>query len=165
MLTAELNGIAKARIQTYEIEAIVTEIGKINNDVFSCASVQELQRRYGVEIKSFKITHARYPDEMNEKTAEAKGIMIKAEAIKRSGEDIRDYRISIAAGNEELLRRLIAGAGVRSEAGRIKALDVLKALGLYETLGSRPAGENTYVITGGDAPSLTIPPHKSGTTR
>ncbi|RMD58833.1 hypothetical protein D6821_02590, partial [Candidatus Parcubacteria bacterium] len=81
MLTAELNGVAKPIIQSRSIEDIVTKLDQIQAAVMASPETKNIENRYGIEIISFKMTDASYPQEMNEKSAEAKGIRIRAQAV------------------------------------------------------------------------------------
>lgn len=158
MLTEQLNGIAKAKIQSKNIEAIVTKIDTINQEIMNSKEIKELENKYGIDIQSFNLKHATYPKEMNEKAAEAKGIKIKAEAIKNAAEDLAKAKETLAAANKKYLQELIDGSGVQTEEGRKKALEILDHLNMYEMLEKRPAGENTYIFTpSGSAPNMTLP--------
>jgi len=165
MLTVELNGIAKAKVQSHDVEYIVTKIDKINEEINQCIDIRALEEKYGVDIISFRLTHATYPKEMNEKTAEAKGIKIKAEAVKEAADSIASAKKTIADANRIQLEKLIEGSGVKTEEGRKKALDVVDRLNLYDVLKERPPGENTYIFSEGDnTPNLTLPSKGEGKT-
>jgi hypothetical protein len=157
MLTAELNGIAKAVIQSYPVETTVTNIDYINYQVNNCADVKKIEEKYGIKIDSFRLMHATYPQELNEGTAAAKKIQIVSEALKKAAPNIASSKETLAKADEYRLRQLIIGSGVTTEEGKQKALETLKDLTLYEMLEKRPAGETVYVIPYGNAPTMTLP--------
>ena len=159
MLTAELNGIAKAKIQAHDVEYIVTRIDLVNDEVNLCDDIRDIEEKYGVDIISFRLTHATYPREMNEKTAEAKGIKIKAEATRDAAEDLAKAREKFGDADRYRLEQIIKGAGVTTEEGRQRAMDILERLNFQDMLRNRPPGENTYIFTErGSGPNVTLPP-------
>lgn len=157
MLNAELNGIAKAIIQAHSIEEIVAKIEKINEKVNGCKDIVKIETKYGIKIDSFRLTHATYPKEMNEKTAEAKNVKIMAESVREAANDFAKAKERLAIANKFYLQKLIEGSGVNTEEGRKKALDVLKDINLYEMLEKRPAGGIIYVLPQSGGPNLTLP--------
>ena len=157
MLTAELNGVAKAKIQTHNIEYIVTQMDSINKEVYGCDDVKDIESRYGIEIASFRLTKARYPTEMNEKAAKAKGIKIEAEAYRLASEDYAQGFKTRAEANQYSVQKLIEGSGITTEEGRKKALDTLALFRLYEVLKDTPGEETIVLHPYGNAPNMTLP--------
>lgn len=157
MLTAELNGIAKEKIQAKDVEFIVTRIGDINREINECRDIKNIENKYGVTIESFRLTHATYPSEMNQGTADAKRIKIMAEAAKEAAKNIKEARVIRAEADKIQLEKLIEGSGVQSEEGRKKALETLRNLDFYEMLKERSSHETIYVVPHGETPNLTLP--------
>ncbi|MCK5043687.1 hypothetical protein KAR52_01630 [Candidatus Pacearchaeota archaeon] len=156
MLEKELESVAKAVIQSRNIEDIVTQINEVNSLVYNCNDVNLIEKKYGVEIMSFKLTKARYPTEMNERTAKAKGMKIEAEAYRMASEDYAQGFRTRAEANEYTVERLIEGSGVSTERGREKALDTVALFRLYEMLKDRQGG--TIVLHPyGTVPNMTLP--------
>lgn len=157
MLKQELDGIAKPAIQSKGIEEIVTNMEQINNEVNSSQNIKKLEQKYGIEIISFALTHATYPKEMNEKTAQAKAIRIMAEAEKEAAVNRGEAWKTLGDADEYRLKNLTRGSGVESEEGKRQALETLGLLKLAEVLRVRE-GENTYIFTdNGKVPNLTLP--------
>lgn len=170
MLTANLNGIAKPVIQSCTVEENVTQIEKINAKINSCKEIPFIENQYGVKIVSFRMMHATYTKELNEKTAQAKGIKIVGEATKEAAKDFAQATRTRFGALRDALKDLIAGSGVTTEEGKLKALETLQDLALYETLEKRPAGETVYVIPRGSVPAMVLPApakteHKSGVSK
>lgn len=159
MLTVQLNGIAKEKIQSYPVETIVTNISYINQCVYSSEGVKKLEDKYGVAIDSFQMTHAAYPQELNEGTAAAKKIKIVSEAVKEAAPNIASARKTVARADKYRLQQLIEGSGVTTEEGRKKALETLKDLSLQEMLEKKPSGDTIYVLPYqyGNNPNMTLP--------
>ena len=156
MLEKELESVAKAVIQSRNIEDIVTKIDDVNSLVYNCNDVNLIENKYGIEIMSFKLTKARYPTEMNERTAKAKGMKIEAEAYRIASEDYAQGFRTRAEANEYTVERLIEGSGVKTERGREKALDTVALFRLYEMLKDRQGG--TIVLHPyGTVPNMTLP--------
>ncbi len=159
MLARELNGIAKAKIQNHNIETIVTKLDMINKEVVESNDVKNIEKKYGIKIHSFKMTHAMYPHEMNEKTAQAKGEKILAEAWKQAANDKAAAINILSAAYGKYLEELKKGAGVETEAGKQKVLEILANLELYRMLGKRPPGDTFVIMPGnnGKNPTVTLP--------
>lgn len=163
-LTANLNGIAKAKIQSFDVEINVTKIDYINQQVEDCVDKKTLENEYGVKIKSFRMIHATYPDEMNQATADAKRIKIMAEASKTAATDLLTARSIRAEADKIQLIKLLEGSGVKSEEGRKKVLDTLRNLDFYEMLKERSSHETIYVIPHGEVTHFTLPDSNQKTT-
>lgn len=157
MLTAQLNGIAKEKIQSNTVETNVTNMGYINSCVYESTSVKKLEDKYGVDISSFQMTHAAYPPELNEGTAAAKKIKIISEAVKDAAPNIASSKETLAKADEYRLKQLIAGSGVTTEEGRQKALDTLRDLTFFEMLKEKAVGDTIFAIPYGSAPNITLP--------
>ncbi len=158
-LMKNLDGVAKNVIQSNEVETIMSGLGAINQAVFDSPEKIKLEKEFGVEIISFRMTYANYPESLNEKMAEAKGIRIKGEAVEAAAGNLAEARKKLGLADQDRLGNLVTGSGVTTEAGRLKALDTLQQLGMQDMLGQRPPGENTIIFApaGGNTPNLTIP--------
>lgn len=160
MLKQELDGLAKPVIQSKGIEEIVTDMEEINKLVNASPRIKDIEKKYGIKILSFALTHATYPKEMNEKTVQAKGIKIIAEATKEAAVNRAEAWMTLGDADEYRLDKLTKGAGVESEEGRRQALETLGLLKLAEVLRVRE-GENTYIfMDNGQMPNLTLPDKK-----
>ncbi|MBU4501217.1 MAG: SPFH domain-containing protein [Nanoarchaeota archaeon] len=157
MLTEELNGIARAKIQSHPIEEIVTNLDAINKEIIESNDIQEIEGKYGIDILSFRMKHATYPSEMNEKAAKAKGVKIEAEAFDYAAGKIASGKKKISAADRQVLEDYINGSGIQTEEGRMKALEVMRDKNLYDMLKDKQ-GDTVYVIPHGNgSPNMTLP--------
>lgn len=161
MLTKELNGVAKDKIQSHPIEEIVTNLGVINKEIIKSNDVKDIEDKYGIDIISFRMNHATYPQEMNEKAAKAKGTRIEAEAFDYAAGKIASGKKKISSADNQVLVDYINGSGVQTEEGRIKALEVMRDKNLYDMLKDKQ-GDTVFVIPHGNgAPNMTLPGKES----
>ncbi len=158
MLMKELNSMAKDVIQAHTVEENVTQMKTISKKVMNSEEKSRLESEYGIKIEAFKMTDATYPNEMNEKTAEAKLLKIMGKATKSAAEDFKEATKIRAEANEYHLQKLIAGSGVKTEEGRQKALETLRNLNLYDMLANRQQKGSIIVLPhGSNPPNLTLP--------
>jgi regulator of protease activity HflC (stomatin/prohibitin superfamily) len=158
MLAKEVNAMTKTIIRAHNLEDNVSKTEMITKKIFDCQEKKDLENDYGIVIEAIKVTHAKYPQEMNEKAAEAKLLKIMGEATKFAADDFKTATEIKAGANQFHLGKLLEGSGVTTEEGRIKALETLGNLNLYDMLANRQQQGSIIVLPhGSNSPNLTLP--------
>ncbi|MFH0892090.1 MAG: SPFH domain-containing protein [Candidatus Falkowbacteria bacterium] len=157
-LANDLNGLAKGVIQSRGIEDIVSQLAEVKRAVEGSAeAILSIEKKYGVDVISFTMTSATYPDEMNASSAEAKSIRIVNEAKKESANDAGAALERLSAAYGKLIEDFVNKSGVKTEAGRMQALKTFDKIMLMKSIENRP--DNTVIVFSGDgsAPNMTLP--------